>query len=368
MFYLYLRPLKFELHPIQLKQKAIIEIMEGLVSSLFDVQSLPETYVLPPEIRPGELSFCPDESNNIPVLDLGGNDRNEIIQQIMKASQEFGFFQVINHGVSKELMDETRNVVKEFHAMPAKDKFLECSKDPNRNCKLYTSSEKYATEEVHYWRDCLMHSALSTEEYMQFWPANPTRYREVVGTYSNEVKQLGSRILKLISQGLQLSSGYFSGGLSTSPTILINHYPRCPEPSLTLGLPRHRDPSVITIILQDHVQGLQVFKDGEWITVEPLPHAFVVNIGYVLQIVSNDKLNGAEHRVVTNSSDARTTVSFFIYPSSESIIEPAKALVSACGDDPPRYRALKFKDFHVNFLSKSADAEAVHDFVSAKNI
>ncbi|KAK2648640.1 hypothetical protein Ddye_016129 [Dipteronia dyeriana] len=307
--------------------------MEGLVSSLFDVQSLPETYVLPPEIRPGELSFRPDESNNIPVLDLGGHDRNEIVRQIMKASQEFGFFQVINHGVSKELMDETRNVVKEFHAMPAEDKFLECSKDPNRNCKLYTSSEK-----------------------------------EVVGTYSNEVKQLGSRILKLISQGLKLSSGYFSGGLSTRPTILINHYPRCPEPSLTLGLPRHRDPSVITIILQDHVQGLQVFKDGEWITVEPLPHAFVVHIGYVLKIVSNDKLNGAEHRVVTNSSEARTTVSFFIYPSSESIIEPAKGLISACGDHPPHYRALKFKDFHVNFLSKSADAEAIHDFVSSKNI
>ncbi|KAL5792764.1 hypothetical protein ACOSP7_001358 [Xanthoceras sorbifolium] len=336
--------------------------MEGLVSSLFDVQSLPETYVLPPEKRPGNLIFPPGKSN-IPVLDLGGHDRHEIIQQIMKASEEFGFFQVINHGVSKELMDETMNVVKEFHAMPAKDKFLECSKDPNRNCKLYSSSEKYATEEIHYWRDCLMHSGLSTEEYMQFWPAKPTRYREVVGTYSNEVRQLGSRILELISEGLKLSSGYFSGGLSRSPTILINHYPRCPEPSLTLGLPRHRDPSVITIILQDDVQGLQVYKDGEWITVEPLPHAFVVNLGYVLQIVSNDKLNGAEHRVVTNSSDARTTVSFFIYPSGESIIEPAKTLVC----DPPLYRALKFKDFHVNFLSKSADADAVHKFISSKN-
>ncbi|TXG71908.1 hypothetical protein EZV62_000487 [Acer yangbiense] len=70
------------------------------------------------------------KSNNIPVLDLEGHDRNEIIQQITKASQEFGFFQVINHGVSKELMDETRNVVKEFHAMSAKEKFLECPKDP----------------------------------------------------------------------------------------------------------------------------------------------------------------------------------------------------------------------------------------------
>ncbi|KAK1563870.1 hypothetical protein Q3G72_034252 [Acer saccharum] len=94
------------------------------------VESLPENYVLPPERRLGEVKFSPGKSNNIPVLDLGGHDRNEIIQQITKASQGFGFFQVINHGVSKELMDETRNVVKEFHAMSAKEKFLECLKDP----------------------------------------------------------------------------------------------------------------------------------------------------------------------------------------------------------------------------------------------
>ncbi|KAK0607052.1 hypothetical protein LWI29_008463 [Acer saccharum] len=68
--------------------------MKGLVTSLFDVQSLPKNYVLPPERRLGEVRFSPGKSNNIPVLDLEGHDRNEIIQQITKASQEFGFFQV----------------------------------------------------------------------------------------------------------------------------------------------------------------------------------------------------------------------------------------------------------------------------------
>lgn len=66
--------------------------------------------------------------------------------------------------------------------------------------------------------------------------------------------------------------------------LLINHYPPCPDPSLTLGLARHRDPGVVSIVLQGDVHGLQVFKDEEWIGVEPIPHAFVVNIGYVLQV------------------------------------------------------------------------------------
>ncbi|KAH9729414.1 Fe2OG dioxygenase domain-containing protein [Citrus sinensis] len=338
--------------------------MEKLVSSWFNVRPLPEAYVFPPEQRPGKLFF--PQGKSIPVLDLGGQDRKETIQLIMKASKEFGFFQVTNHGVSKDLIADTLALAKEFHAMPAEDKISECSKDPDRSCKLYTSSGKYATEEKHYWRDCLIHPSHSFEKYMQFWPAKPVRYREVIGKYSIEVRKLSSKILELLSEGLKLSSGYFSSDLSESPMLLINHYPPCPDPSLTLGLARHRDPGVVSIVLQGDVHGLQVFKDEEWIGVEPIPHAFVVNIGYVLQIISNGKLKGAEHRVVTNSTDARTTVSFFVYPSNDSLIEPEKALVNAC--DPPIYRALKFKDFHVDFLSKSADAEAVQKFISSRSI
>lgn len=66
--------------------------MEELVSSWCNVGAIPETYVFPPEKRPGKLIFTLDKS--IPVLDLGSEDRNQTIQQIMKASEEFGFFQV----------------------------------------------------------------------------------------------------------------------------------------------------------------------------------------------------------------------------------------------------------------------------------
>lgn len=84
---------------------------------------------------------------------------------------------MINHGVSEELMDETMKVTKEFHEMPAIEKARECSKDPKNRCKLYTSSENYSTEKLHYWRDALVHPCHPLEEYIQFWPENPTRYR-----------------------------------------------------------------------------------------------------------------------------------------------------------------------------------------------
>ncbi|GMJ09071.1 DMR6-LIKE OXYGENASE 1 [Hibiscus trionum] len=331
-----------------------------LLSSWCHDGSLPQSYVMPPEKRPGDLVIPLEKS--IPVIDLQCHDRNETIRQILKAGEEYGFFQIINHGVPKDLIDETMNVAEEFHAMPGLDKERECAKDPNGSCKLYTSSYVYPREDFHLWRDAVTHPCRPLDQHIQFWPEKPTRYREVVGAYSVELWKLSCRILEFICQGLGLRSDYLSNELSQVPKIMINHYPPCPEPSLTLGLSKHRDPTIITILLQGQINGLQVFKDGRWIGVEPLPHAFVVNIGYLLQIISNGKLIGAEHRVVTNSRDGRTTIPFFVYPCDESLIGPEKDLVNA--SNPAIYKAFKFTDFVAAFIL-NPDDEALKELISA---
>lgn len=90
--------------------------------------------------------------------------------------------------------------------------------------------------------------------------------------------------MDLISEGLRLKPGFFEGELSADQLIVINHYPPFPDPSLSLGLPKHSDPNLITLLLQGNVNCLQVYKDGQWFGVEPLSDAFVVNIGYQLQV------------------------------------------------------------------------------------
>ncbi|CAJ1947202.1 unnamed protein product [Sphenostylis stenocarpa] len=96
---------------------------------------------------------------------------------------------------------------------------------------------------------------------------------------------------KTLSFGLRnlpttgLEARYFCGALTQNPSLLAHHYPPCPDPTLTLGVARHKDPTIITILLQDkEVEGLQVLKDGEWVCVDPIPNAFVVNIGLLLQV------------------------------------------------------------------------------------
>ena len=108
--------------------------------------------------------------------------------------------------------------------------------------------------------------------------------RDLVGTCSALVRKVAMKVLELIS-GLGPGTAYFRDELCHNVTLSVNHYPPCLDPSLTLGVPKHCDPNLITILLQeDHVNGLQVFKDGEWISVEPISQALVVNIGHQLQV------------------------------------------------------------------------------------
>ncbi|XP_039021675.1 hyoscyamine 6-dioxygenase-like [Hibiscus syriacus] len=330
--------------------------MEKLVSSWFNDRPLPQSYIFPPDTRPGNhiIPGC----STIPVVDLGkasGCDRTGIVQQILEASREFGFFQVINHGVLESLVNDTMNVFKEFFELPAEDKVGVYSEDPKQPCRLYTGSPNYDSEKIHLWRDNLKHPCHPLEECIKIWPQKPTRYRETVATYSIEAKKLGLRILELVSEGLGLSSGFFGDKLSESVLLSVNHYPPCPDPSLTLGVSKHCDPNLLTILHQGDVYGLQVYKDDNWIGVEPLHNAFVVNIGYQLQIISNNKLKSAEHRAVTNLKLARTTAAFFINPSDDCIIEPVKSLIGA--DESPAYRAFRYEEFLLHYISLTGDTE-----------
>ncbi|KAK9663639.1 hypothetical protein RND81_14G107600 [Saponaria officinalis] len=268
-------------------EKIIKKIMEKFVSSWSDGKKLPEKYVFPPGKRPGKVVITTPK--NIPVIDIGkavGLDRSVIIQQLMQASQEFGFFQVINHGVVSALLDDTRGVFEEFFALPADEKVDLCSSDKSKNCLFLTSNVAYDKEEFHNWRDTLRIKGSPLEEHKQEWPLKPVRFRDIVGDYTNELRNLALRILELICEGLGLEKNYFDKGLSEEEFLVVHQYPTCPDPSLTLGTRSHTDPGLIGIVLQGDIPGLQVMNDGEWIGVEVIPGAFVVNVGFVLEVIS----------------------------------------------------------------------------------
>ncbi|KAK9740210.1 hypothetical protein RND81_03G019300 [Saponaria officinalis] len=153
---------------------------------------------------------------------------------------------------------------------------------------------------------------------------------------------LGSKLLNLIAEGLGLEQGYFDKGLCEEGNLSVNHYPACPDPTLTLGAGEHFDPGLMTILHRDDVEGLQVLYDGNWGLIEPVPNAFVIIVGSLLQVVSNGKLKSAKHKVVINAMRDRTTLGFFNEPTKECIVGPAKALVTS--ENPPIYEPVQFRD------------------------
>ncbi|KAH7279507.1 hypothetical protein KP509_37G022100 [Ceratopteris richardii] len=157
------------------------------------------------------------------------------------------------------------------------------------------------------------------------------------------VEKLAFTLLELMVESLGLPPCRTHKHFESSRTSLfrMNHYPVCPAPELALGVSRHKDSVALTILLQGDVEGLEVkSKDGEWIIVKPNPDAFVINVGDVMQVYSNDKYQSIEHRVVVNKNVERYSFPFFFRPAHWVDLCPIPELTS--DQCLPKYQPFKW--------------------------
>ncbi|KAL6643988.1 hypothetical protein ACP70R_018754 [Stipagrostis hirtigluma subsp. patula] len=282
---------------------------------------------------------------SLPIINLS-NSREEVCRDILNAGKDLGFFQVVNHGVPEQVMRDMEEVSEEFFQLPAADRAYFYSEDGQKPSRLFSSS----VDKKHR-RDCLRFACTFPISCTSEWPDRPQRLREVVEKFIVLTRGVGMEILRLLCEGMELRSDYFEGELSGTLTLDINQYPRCLNPSMTLGLPPHCDRSLVTILQPGPVHGLEVAYKGNWIKVEPAPNAFVINFGMPLEVISNGMLKSIQHRVVTNPTWAWTSIATFIDPTADCLIGPAKEFLNE--DNPPRYSTLRFREFvHIYNVEK----------------
>ncbi|XP_027361193.1 flavonol synthase/flavanone 3-hydroxylase-like [Abrus precatorius] len=318
------------------------------------------------------------ETGEIPIIDLSERSEKLLVSKIGDACEEWGFFQVINHGVPSEL---NRKV--EFEAKKFFEKSLEEKKKVKRdevNAMGYHDGEH--TKNVRDWKevfDYLVQNTAqvpSSHEPHHFelrtltnqWPQNSPHFRETLQEYAREVEKLAYKLLELTSLSLGLAGDKFHGCFKDQLSMVrLNYYPPCPFPDLALGVGRHKDSSALTVLAQDHVGGLQVKRksDGEWIPVKPTPNALIINVGDIVQVWSNDKYESVEHRVVVNTERERFSIPFFFFPSHHVMVKPVEDLINE--QNPARYREYNYGKFSANrnrsdFKKRDVENIQIHHF------
>ncbi|KAJ6822705.1 putative 2-oxoglutarate-dependent dioxygenase [Iris pallida] len=257
---------------------------------------LPDRYMKPPSERPSvDPAADRGEHISIPVIDFAGLTKGAAewratMRLVSDACREWGFFQVVNHRVSVDLVARMRKGWRDFFDLPMEEK-RKLANSP-KTYEGYGSRlgvEKGATLD---WGDYFFLHLLppSIKDYNK-WPSLPTSCREVTEEYCQELVKLCETVMKVLSTGLGLDAGFLQkafGGEDVGACMRVNFYPRCPQPDLALGLSAHSDPGGLTVLLaDDRVKGLQVRRGNAWVTVQPIPNAFIVNIGDQIQVLSN---------------------------------------------------------------------------------
>ncbi|CAK9179612.1 unnamed protein product [Ilex paraguariensis] len=250
--------------------------------------TVPPRYVRPDQDHPiiSNTSSLPQ----VPIVDmhslLSGDSMELELEKLHNACKEWGFFQLINHGVSSSLVDKVKFEIQKLFNLPAEEKkqFAQKQGDLDGFGQAFVVSEDQKLD----WGDMFYMYTLPT--YLRkphLFPNLPAAFREVIEAYSEELKTLALKILILMAKALQMEAAdmrlLFEEGMQA---MRMNYYPPCPQPELVMGLTPHSDAVGLTILLQvNEIEGLQIKKDGIWIPIVPLPNAFVVNIGDILEVI-----------------------------------------------------------------------------------
>ncbi|GMN43655.1 hypothetical protein TIFTF001_012850 [Ficus carica] len=323
------------------------------------IKTIPKQYIQPIEERTMNKVIV---GESIPIIDVSNWDDPKVKSAIWDAAEKWGFFQIINHGVPIEVLDNVKEGTCRFFDLPAEEKNKYSKENTVSNNVRYTTSFIPEVEKALEWKDYLSLFYVSEDETNRLWPS---ACKDQVLEYMNQSEKVVNQLLRVLMDGLNVTEidSEKEKLLSGSRRINLNYYPKCPSPELTVGVGRHSDVSTFTVLLQDDIGGLYVRVEARdsWVHVPPVKGSLVINIGDALQIFSNGRYRSIEHRVAANGVSDRISVPIFVNPRPTDTISPLPEVLANTGQEPI-YKPVLYSDYVKHFYRKAHDGKLTIDF------
>ncbi|HET6805964.1 MAG TPA: 2-oxoglutarate and iron-dependent oxygenase domain-containing protein [Frateuria sp.] len=287
----------------------------------------------------------------VPTLDIRryDTDRDAFVAELGAAYRQFGFCCISGHGIPRELIDGAYQAFEQFFALPAqtKMKYHVPGTGGARGYtpfKVETAKDSRFPDLKEFWhvgREIPRDSKFAEVMPPNLWPEEVPQFKACGYGLYEALDQLGTRVLRALALHIGLPESYFEDKTDQGNSILRPiHYPPITEeniPNVRAGA--HEDINFITLLVGASAEGLEVLSEGEWLPITTQGDAIVVNIGDMLQRLTNHVYPSTSHRVVNpqneNARKPRYSVPFFLHPNPDVVLDPLPECVTP--DNPSRY-------------------------------
>ncbi|CAK9137913.1 unnamed protein product [Ilex paraguariensis] len=309
------------------------------------VNELPDSHAWTPLNDNPSGDSCTRES--VPIIDLNDPNAQNLIGHACKT---WGVFQVTKHGIPINLLNDIESAGMSLFSLPIQQK-LKAARSPE-GVSGYGVARISSFFPKRMWSEGFTIVGSPLEHARQLWPQDYTKFCDLIEEYEKEMKKLAGKLMWLMLGSLSLGitkedvkwagpKGDFKGA---GAVLQLNYYPTCSDPNRAMGLPAHTDSTLLTILQQSNISGLQVLREGiGWVTVPPVHGALVVNVGDLLHILSNGSYPNVTHRAVVNRTQHRLSIAFLYGPPSSVQISPLSKLVDH--GHLPLYRPVTWSEY-----------------------
>ena len=296
---------------------------------------------------------------NIPSIDLAdfisGDSKlkSEFVKNLGRAYEEIGFVAIKNHGLSDLLCKDLYSQVQSFFELTVEQKkkyeikgsggqrgYVSFGKEHAKN-----RNEGDLKEFWHFGQTVLDNDPIKSQYPENVKVTELENFNKVGEQVYQKLELAGKEMLRAIALYLNLDENYFDAKIHNGNSILrpIHYPPITSEPKNAVRAAEHEDINLITLLMGASADGLQVMaKNGDWISVTALPDQIVVNVGDMLQRLTNNKLKSTTHRVVNPPKEkwgtSRFSIPYFLHPRAEISLDCLDSCISE--DNPKHYEEI----------------------------